>query len=137
MRAGSVYLDSGAFIAFLDRSDQHHEVALGLFGDPPARWCTSLAVVSETYGWLLHRLGEPEARTFRMLLDALPRLELVALDRAAHDAVRAKLDKHRGHKLTYVDAVGLVVLQQRRIRAVWGTDQDLAIEGARVLPGGR
>jgi len=137
MRAGSVYLDSGAFIAFLDRSDEHHEVALGLFGDPPARWCTSVAVVSETYGWFLHRLGEPEARTFRLLVDELPRLELVGLDEAGHRAVAAKLEKHRGRKLTYVDALGLVVLQQRRIRTVWGTDQDLAIEGARVAPGGR
>lgn len=136
-RRPAIYLDSGIFIAFLDRTDAHHEVARGLFGDPPARWCTSLAVVSETYGWFLHRLGEPEARSFRALIDALPGLELIALDRAAHEAVLRKLEHHRGRKLTYVDAAGLVILQRRRIRDVWGTDQDLAIEGARVHPGGR
>jgi len=61
--AGPVFLDSGIFIAFLDRSDAYHEAAADLFADPPRRWSTSLAVVSETYGWFLHRLGEEAART--------------------------------------------------------------------------
>lgn len=45
-----------------------------------------------------------------------------------------KLDHLRGHKLTYVDASTLVFLELKRIREVWGTDQDLAVEGARVVP---
>jgi hypothetical protein len=37
---------------------------------------TSLAVVSETYGWFLHRIGEDAARSFRTALADFPRLEL-------------------------------------------------------------
>jgi predicted nucleic acid-binding protein len=70
---GPVFLDSGIFIAFLDRSDRHHGAALRLFADPLRRWSTSLAVVSETYGWFLQRLGEDAARTFRLALTELPR----------------------------------------------------------------
>ena len=40
----------------------------------------------------------------------------------------------RGHKLTYVDASSLVFLDALRIAEVWGTDRDLALEGARVIP---
>lgn len=134
MKAGPVFLDSGILIAFLDRSDHFHDVAVRLFAAPPRRWCTSLAVVSETYGWFLHRLGEEAARTFRLALDDLPRLALLTLDAAHHRAVVRKLDRLRGHKLTYVDASTLVFLEAKRIREVWGTDQDLAIEGARVIP---
>jgi len=76
----TAFLDTGIFVAFLDRSDRYHTDAAALFADPPRRWCTSLAVVSETYGWFLRRLGEDAARTFRLLLTELPRLELLALD---------------------------------------------------------
>jgi predicted nucleic acid-binding protein len=129
-----VYLDSGIFIAFLDRSDRHHAAAERLFADPPRRWYTSLAVVSETYGWFLHRMGEDAARTFRLALGELPRLEFLPLGIEHHTAVLATLERLRGHKLTYVDASSLVFLRQRRIGEVWGTDRDLAIEGARVVP---
>ena len=137
MTPGPVFLDSGSFIAFLDRSDQHHGAAVELFVDPPRRWYTSLAVVAETYGWFLHRLGEDAARTFRLTLGDLPRLELLPLTLDHHAAVVRKLERLRGHQLTYVDASSLVFLRELRISEVWGTDRDLSLEGARVLPVGR
>jgi predicted nucleic acid-binding protein len=136
VRRGPVFCDTGIFIAFLDRSDRHHAVATHLFSDPPRRWFTSVAVISETYGWFLHRLGEEAARTFRLALAELPRLGLLAIDGAHHSAVIGKLERLRGRKLTYVDASSLVFLERKSIREVWGTDFDLSIEGARVLPGG-
>ncbi len=93
--------------------------------------------MSETYGWFFHRLGEEAARTFRMALIKLPRLTLLALDLDHHAAVTEKLERLRGHKLTYVDASSLVFLKALRIDEVWGTDRDLALEGARVVPLGR
>ena len=136
MKADAVFLDSGIFIAFLDRSDRFHAAAVELFSNPPRRCYTSLAVVSETYGWFLHRLGEEAARTFRLALADFPWLTLQALDAEHHAAVIAKLERLRGHKLTYVDASSLVFLSRLRIREVWGTDRDLSIEGARVVPTG-
>lgn len=134
MKSGPVFADSGIFIAFFDRSDHYHQAAVRLIAEPPRRWYTSLAVVSETYGWFLHRLGEEAARTFRQALADFPRLELLPLDAAHHGAVGSMLDRYRGRKLTYVDASSLVFLAERRVREVWGTDHDLALGGARVLP---
>jgi hypothetical protein len=51
--------------------------------------------------------------------------------------VVAKLEHLRGRKLTYVDASCLVFLRRHRIGEVWGTDLDLGIEGARVVPAAR
>jgi predicted nucleic acid-binding protein len=136
MRTDAVFLDSGIFIAFLDRSDRFHPAAIELFSRPPRRCHTSLAVVSETYGWFLHRLGEEAARTFRVALGDFSWLTLQPLDAAHHAAVLQKLERLRGHKLTYVDASSLVFLHRLRIREVWGTDRDLSLEGARVVPTG-
>ena len=132
-----MFLDTGIFIAFLDRTDGYHKTAVRLFFDPPRRWYTSLAVVAETYGWFLHRLGEHAARTFRLALSELPHLTILGLDAAHHEATSRKLERLRGHKLTYVDASSLVFLYEHRIYEVWGTDRDLSIEGARVIPAGR
>lgn len=131
----SVFVDTGAFIAFLDRSDSLHEDVATLFAKPPRRWATSLLVIGEAYGWFLHRMGEEAARTFRKLLDELPRLTLVGADAKHHAAVLRKLDDMRGCKLTYVDASSLVWIAAKRIATVWGTDHHLGLEGARVVPG--
>jgi len=130
-----VFIDSGAFIAFLDRADALHEEARTLFADLPRTWSTSVLVASETYGWFLHRMGEEAARTFRELLGELPRLKLLGADARHHNAVLEKLDALRGCKLTYVDASSLVWLGAKSIRTVWGTDHHLSLEGARVVPG--
>ena len=131
----SVFVDTGAFIAFLDRSDSLHEDVATLFTKPPRRWMTSLLVVGEAYGWFLHRMGEEAARTFRELLEELPGLTLVGVDPKHHAAVQRKLDDLRGCKLTYVDASSLVWMGARRTSTVWGTDHHLGLEGAEVVPG--
>jgi hypothetical protein len=87
-----------------------------------------------TCGWFLHRLGEDAARTFRVALAELPRLELLPIDTMHHEEVVRKLERLHGRQLTYVDASSLVFLRRLRIAEVWGTDRDLGIEGARVVP---
>ncbi len=131
----SVFIDSGAFIAFLDRSDRAHSAVHALFARPLRLWCTSVLVVSETYGWFLHRMGEEPARTFCAFLAEVPKLRILGADAEHHAAVQEKLDALRGQKLTYVDASSLAWLEQLGIGNVWGTDHHLAIEGARVAPG--
>lgn len=130
-----VFVDSGAFIAFLVRSDRLHEQAVGLFADPPERWSTSVLVISETYSWFLHRLGDEAARTFRALVENMTGLQLLDVDERHRAAIWYKLHSLRGYKLTFVDASSLVWLERRGIRTVWGTDQHLGVEGAKVVPG--
>ena len=131
----SVFVDSGGFIAWLVAEERRHSAADALFASPPRKWMTSLAVVSETYGWFLLRQGEDAARDFRLALADLPDLTLLEVDRSHHRAVERKLERLRGRKLTYVDASSLLFLQEHRVRTVWGTDLDLGLEGATVTPG--
>lgn len=131
----TVFLDTGVFVAWLVPEDARHQDAAALFDAPPPRWVTSLAVVSETYSWFLHRIDEDAARTFRLALSDLKGLTLLPLDVSHHRAVERKLERLRGRKLTWVDASCLVFLSARKIRKVWGTDLDLGLEGAVVVPG--
>lgn len=130
-----VFIDSGAFIAFLVRADRFNDAAVSLFSLPPKRWSTSVLVVSETYSWFLHKLGENAARSFRSLVQSLPELTLLGADARHQEAVWRKLDHLRGSRLTYVDASSLVWIEERKIGTVWGTDHHLGLEGAAVIPG--
>ncbi len=135
MSRPAAFLDSGAYVAYLVRSDRLHEETRELFAVPPKRWCTSSLVISETYSWFLHRSGEDAARTFRGFLQSLVGIEILDPDAEHRTAIWEKLDRHRGRKLTLVDASTLVWLDQTGISTVWGTDAHLGIEGADVIPG--
>lgn len=132
---GDVFVDSGAFIAFLVRADQHHAEVRSLFARPPRRAYTSILVVSETYSWFVHRLGEEAARTFRRLTRSVPWLSVLGGSASHMETVWQTLDEFRGAKLTFVDASSIAILADRNIGVVWGTDHHLALSGARVIPG--
>jgi predicted nucleic acid-binding protein len=131
---GGVYLDSGVFIALMNRRDQWHPQAVALFGGPRPAWSTSLLVVSETYSWFLHRMGEEAARSFRRLTANLTGLKVFDATGAHDRQVARMLDRFRGAKLTYVDASSLCFLERHQIRCVWSTDHHLGLTGAQVLP---
>jgi predicted nucleic acid-binding protein len=130
----SVFLDSGIFIAFLNGRDQWHPATVALFDGPRPPWRTSLLVVSESYSWFLHQMGEESARRFRAFLNDLQGL-VIYEPAASHQAqVWKMLDRYRGSKLTYVDASSLCFMESHNIRQVWSTDHHLGLSGADVLP---
>ena len=133
MSAAQVFLDSGIFIAFLNRRDLHHEQAVRLFSGSRPGWSTSVLVRSETYSWFLHKHGEEAARSFRFMLDSLEGLRVFDADAAHHEDACKILDRLRGAKLTYVDASSLALIARHGIRKVWATDHHLGLTGAEVV----
>jgi predicted nucleic acid-binding protein len=130
----SVFIDSGAFVAALFRSDRHHERFRAVFLEPPRRSFTSMLVLSETYSWFLHKLDEESAREFLEFVDAITGLVVLDVPSAIRRDAKRVLDRFRGSKLTYVVAVSLVLIEKNRIKQVWGTDQDLTFTGASLVP---
>lgn len=131
---GKVFLDSGIFIAFMNQRDRCHLQSAALFGGPKVQWCTSILVISETYSWFLHRMGEEAARTFRLMAANLKGLQVLEATLSHHQEVAKTLDRFRGSKLTYVDASSLAFLSRHKIHQVWATDHHLGLSGAHVLP---
>jgi predicted nucleic acid-binding protein len=132
--SGTVFLDTGIFIAALSRRDRLHAPAVELFGRSGQRWVTSLLVVSEGYSWFLHRHGEEAARSLRAFIGALKGLNILAVTLEDHTRTLRVLDRFRGTKLTYVDAASLSWIEQRKIQTVWSTDHHLSMTGAEILP---
>ena len=57
------YVDTSAFIAFLDRSDSFHSLFRRLFSAPPLL-VTSALVLAEGQGWFLRRYDRRRAIEF-------------------------------------------------------------------------
>lgn len=126
-----VYLDTSAFIAFLDRSDSYHDVFRHLFAAPPAL-STSTLVVAEGHGWFLRRYDRRRAMQFLAFIDALPALTIHVFDASELSKVRRVLMKFDDRNLTLADAHGLVVMRQYRISTCWSTDRHMGLTGARM-----
>ncbi len=126
-----VYLDTSAFIAFLDRSDSYHLTFKRLFASPPALTTSSL-VIAEGHGWFLRRYDRHRAMQFLAFLDTLPTLVVQGFDSAELSKVRKILAKSGDQNLTLADAHGLAVMKDRRIAVCWSTDRHMGLTGAEL-----
>src|SRR5271168_3367756 len=115
------YLDTSAFIAFLDKSDSYHLTFKRLFASPPAL-VTSALVIAEGHGWFLRRYDRHRAAEFLAFIDSLPALTVQAFDVAELSKTRLILSKFGDQNLTLADAHGLVVMKDHRSTVCWSTD---------------
>jgi predicted nucleic acid-binding protein len=128
------YLDTSAFIAFLDRSDSYHLAFKRLFASPP-QLVTSALVIAEGHGWFLRRYDRQRAAEFLAFIEALPALVIQAFDAAELQQVRGILAKFGDQNLTLADAHGLVIMKDRRSAICWSTDRHLGLTGVDLAIG--
>ena len=131
-RKTECYADTGAFIAFLDRSDSYHGLFRRLFSSPPPL-ATSALVLAEGHGWFLRRYDQRRALEFLNFVDALPALTIEGFDGGAVKAASRLLKKFSDQKLTLADAHGLTVMSDRRITSCWSTDRHMTLTGATLV----
>jgi predicted nucleic acid-binding protein len=122
------YVDTSAFIAFLDRSDSYHLIFKRLFASPPAL-VTSGLVIAEGHGWFLRRYDRHRAAQFLVFVDALPALTVQSFDVAELSKIRRMLSRFGDQNLTLADAHGLVIMKDRRSAICWSTDRHLGLTG--------
>lgn len=122
------YLDTSAFIAFLDKSDSYHLVFKRLFSEPPAL-VTSALVIAEGHGWFLRRYDRQRAAEFLAFIEMLPDLTMQAFDGTELLKVRKTLARFSDQTLTLAGAHGLVIMENRRNTICWSTDRHLGLTG--------
>ncbi len=135
-----LYADTGAFIALIFRRDQAHQSVSDHFRKLRAsgdRLVTSEPVVAETVTRLRYDVGLPAVRAFRALVEQagdrgtlVVRESDVKLRAAAFDV----LNRFADLRLSYADAVGAAIAEQRRVDAVLGLDHDFRIMGFTLEP---
>ncbi|HMO87284.1 MAG TPA: PIN domain-containing protein [Lacipirellulaceae bacterium] len=122
------YVDTSALIAFVDRSDSHHERFRRLFADPPSLFTTTL-VIAEGHGWFLHRYDRERALQFLALAELMAPLTILSAGPEELTAGAALIRRFADQRLTLVDAVGLHVMAAHKLNHCWSTDFHLGLTG--------
>ena len=131
-RSAECYVDTSAFIAFLDRSDSYHPLFRRLFSDPPPL-VTSALVIAEAHGWFLRRYDQFRAVQFLSFVHELPALAIHAFGEKELVTVSHLVKKFSDQALTLADAHGLAVMSERRIRTCWSADRHLGLTGVALV----
>jgi predicted nucleic acid-binding protein len=126
------YVDTSALISFLDRSDSHHFLFRRLFASPPKLVTTPL-VVAEGHSWFLRRFDRTRALQFLAVIDDMRPLRVLSLAPRDLSEAAEVLRHYHDQDLTLVDALGLHVMTDRRIRSCWSTDFHLSLAGAHLV----
>jgi predicted nucleic acid-binding protein len=130
-KTAEAYLDTSAFIAFLDRSDSYHLTFKRLFASPPPM-ATSALVIAESHGWFLRRYDRHRAAEFLAFIEALPDLTIQGFDATELTKARKLAARFGDRNLTLADAHGLAIMQDHRSAICWSTDRHLSLTGVRL-----
>jgi len=127
-RSAECYVDTSAYIAFLDRSDSYHPMFQRLFSTAP-RLVTSALVIAEGHGWFLRRYDSRRAIEFLNFIAVLSPLTVISFGADELRRCEALVKRYHDQDLTLADAHGLVIMDARRIATCWSTDRHLALTG--------
>jgi predicted nucleic acid-binding protein len=126
------YVDTSAFIAFLDRSDSYHDIFRRLFAKPP-RLVTTPLVIAEGHGWFLRRYDRTRALQFLAMVQDLTPLNVLSVGPKEQTEASKVLRRFSDQDLTLTDAVGLHVMAEQRLRTCWSTDFHLGLTGVTLV----
>jgi predicted nucleic acid-binding protein len=131
-RRTEAYVDTSAFIAFLDRSDSYHTPFRRLFSAPPPLITSSLVIV-EGHGWFLRRYDQQRAIQFLAFIGELSPLTIYPFTSQDLGGATALLKKFADRPLTLADLHGLMLMRERSILSCWSTDRHLSLMGASLV----
>ncbi len=131
-RSPDAYVDTSALIAFLDRSDTYHPLFKRLFAAPP-RLVTTPLVIGEGQAWFLRRYDRTRALQFVALLEEMRPLTVVSVGPKEVAGASKVLRRFSDQDLTLADAVGLHLMQERKLKICWSTDFHLGLTGVPLV----
>jgi uncharacterized protein len=135
--AAELFVDTGAWVALQDPTDQWHGEASAALKAVLARshlLVTTNLVVGETYTFLRRTAGHEAAFRFIATLERSPRLTLVHVDEELERQAFALLRRYRDQAFSFVDGASFVVMRERRIRRALAFDSHFAAAGFVRVP---
>jgi uncharacterized protein len=127
-----VFVDTGAFYALADKSDQHHAAASATaqrLAAERVRGLTSDCVIAECYSLIMYRLGHNAARTWLSRLDM--RIEFCT--ESDLEQAKALIARHRSVDLSLTDAFSMAVMRRTATTDVFGFDRHFSMAGFALL----
>ena len=131
----SVFVDTSAFLAMLDRAQRRHEEVANAWREVVAAGrplITSNVVLVESFALVQRRIGMDAVRV--LVTRFLPLMESVFVTEQVHAAATSAFLTADRRRLSFVDCVSFELMRRRGIGEVLTLDADFRREGFRVLP---
>lgn len=137
MKKRTVFVDTGAWFALADRSDQYHDQAIGVYPEllkGYQKLVTTNLVISETYILVRRALGHREAMIFLESIEASPRVVKVYSDESLEATAKDILRQYEDQDFSYTDGVSFAAMMQKEIEDAFSFDQHFRTAGFRLIP---
>ena len=137
MTKNKIFVDTGAWFAIADKSDQYHNQAVGvyprLFKDNDYLTTTNL-VIAETYILIRRTMGHKPAVTFLRNIGASPRVAKIYSDQTLEQDAQNILGKYQDQDFSYADAVSFATMKHHGIDRAFSFDQHFITAGFAIIP---
>lgn len=133
----SVFVDTSAFLALVDRDDDHHGRAKRYLRDLSRKrfsLVTSSYVVDEALTLIRYRLGHPTAVGFGERLLGTRWCRVVDVDEAIRNSAWEIFVRYDDHKLSFTDCTSFALMRALDLGEAFSFDADFAAMGFTRLP---
>jgi predicted nucleic acid-binding protein len=137
MEKETLFVDTAAWYALVDRSDQHHNQAVDIYPKLLStchHLTTTNLVIAETYILIRRAIGYQPAITFLENVAASPRVIKIYSDSVFEERAEAILRKYQDQDFSYTDAVSFAVMRQYGIEKAFSFDQHFVTAGFTLSP---
>lgn len=132
----AVFVDTGAWLALIDRDDQHHQEASALYRELLEQHIpllTTNLVVAETYNLVRRRVSYKAAMQFLQALRNSARLSRVYSNASLEKEAETILARFSDQDFSFVDAVSFALMNQVDVRQAFAFDKHFIIAGFELL----
>jgi uncharacterized protein len=133
-----VLVDTGAWLAVVNRRDQYHTraaAALRRLRDERRRLVITNLILAELHLHLLHGMGPVRAAQHVQTILADPLTEEVFVDRPLQSAAFSDwIQRFSDQPFTFTDAASLAVMRSRAITVAFTFDRHFSVAGFHTLP---
>ena len=132
----NVFIDTSAFLAILNETDQYHQPAKQTWTEilsSNAVLFSTNYVFLETNALLQHRFGNKALRLFEN--DIQPVIEVVWIDEQVHNLAMSILLTANRRDLSLVDCSSFEIMRQARLEAAFTFDPHFSEQGFNIIPG--
>jgi len=137
MGRNTLFVDTGAWYALADSSDQHHDEAVKIYPRLLRNYNhlkTTNLVIAETYILIRRAIGHQPAIKFLESIAASPRVIKIYSDSVIEETAEDILRQYEDQDFSYTDAVSFVVMKQYGITQAFCFDKHFLTADFTLIP---
>ena len=132
-----LFVDTGAWYALADKSDEHHNEAVAIYPKLLSSYLplkTTNLIIAETYILILRGIGYQAAIAFLENIASSPRVVKIYSDNILEETAELILRQYQDQHFSYTDAVSFAVMKQYRITEAFSFDKHFVTAGFTLIP---